>query len=341
MVYDFVTGTTAQAGPSGRTLTDPSWAPTGGLLASGVWLAGGQRFSQRQGVLITRAGVAGATYLVGSSHTYSDPSWNAHALAPATIDERIEPGRLLAPVAPATPPERAEGLVALQGVRSGGRQALAAGVYPSFAALRQAVIAVSGHDFLSHLSEATRPVDFNSSSASYTSWHKAGRAFDTLFSYSAGGRQVLYISPDPVGGRLLWRLYLYTARQDGSQGAPITAAVFNPSSRTLLPPPEGYFVDFTDLALQHGWRRIAAQERDNFNWQSDLLALEYWHFDRRDGLSWYAAMALIYDERTLERLFNVDAILAAGSRPSSNLGLPWAPPSLQAAGLLLNRAGPR
>src|SRR5437867_4443998 len=82
--------------------------------------------------------------------------------------------------------------------------------------------------------------------------YKAGRAFDTVFDYRAGGNQVLYISPEWLAGRLFWRLYLRAARQDGSQGAPITAAVFDTANRTLLPPPRGYFVDFTALAAQYG-----------------------------------------------------------------------------------------
>src|SRR3954447_20241378 len=91
-----------------------------------------------------------------------------------------------------------------------------------------------------------------------------------------------------------------------SQGQPITLPVFSPSSRTLSPPPTGYFVDFTALAATYGWRRIAAQERENFNWHSELLALEYWHFERRDGLSWYGAVSLIHDTTTIKRLFSVE-----------------------------------
>jgi TolB protein len=340
LVADLVSGALIPAGPAGRSVSEPSWAPTGGLLATGAWLAGGQRFSNRQGVLITTPGVIGATFLVGSSHSYADPSWNPRALQPQTPGDRTDIGRPIvatAPATPAAPVERVEGFTALAGVRSGGRNVLASDVYPSFVALRKAVISESGHDFLAHLSEAARPVDFHVNTASYTSWHKAGRAFDTLFNYAAGGRTVLYISPETQGGRLFWRLYLRASNQDGSQGAPLTAPIFNPSARTLLPPPSGYFVDFTQLAASHGWRRIAAQERDTFNWRSELLALEYWHFERRDGLSWYAAMALVYDDSTLERLFNVETMIELGVRTGGigNLGLPWAPPPPRITGPIL------
>jgi len=113
---------------------------------------------------------------------------------------------------------------------------------------------------------------------------------------------------------LFWRLYLRAIRQDGSTGQPIILPVFSRSSRTLAPPPKGYFVDFTALAAAHGWRRIAAQERESFNWRSELLAQEYWHFERRDGLSWYGAVRLIHDDKTIARLFSVEALKDAGAR---------------------------
>jgi len=155
-----------------------------------------------------------------------------------------------------------------------------------------------------------------------------------VFDYQAGGNQVLYISPEWLAGRLFWRLYLRAARQDGSQGAPITAAVFDTANRTLLPPPRGYFVDFTALAAQYGWQRIAAQERENFDWRSEPLALEYWHFERRDGLTWYDAMRLVYDTKTLERLFSTEQLLAVGVREETipRLGLPWAPAAVVVRG---------
>jgi hypothetical protein len=56
------------------------------------------------------------------------------------------------------------------------------------------------------------------------------------------------------------------------------------------------------------------------------LALEYWHFERRDGLSWYQAMRLVHDDQTLERIFTRERVLAAITRPNllPFLGLPWA-----------------
>jgi TolB protein len=326
-VLDIATGAEQRAGPENRSLSDPAWTPGGGLLAVSIWRAPGRGFGSRQGVMITTPGVEGATFLTASAHAYAEPQWNARARPLDLPPAQVLPGRPQS-VAPLRPDlisiER--GFAGLGDVRSGGMPRLAAAVQPSFMALRRAVIEASGHDFLARLSEASRAVEFSSGTSSYTSWHKAGRAFDTLFDYSAGGRQVLYISPEWRGGRLFWRLYLRAARQDGTQGAPLFAPVFDTGSRSQLPPPSGYFVDFTALAAEHGWGRIAAQERETFDWRSEPLALEYWHFEKRDGLSWYEAMSLVYEEATLARLFSVERLAAAGRTGNlGGLGLPWAP----------------
>jgi TolB protein len=321
-----------------RGLQDPAWTVGGGLLAIGPWGAGG--FSSNQGVLIMTAGISVSVALVGSPHAYAEPDWNPNAVAPNVAASQLLPGRLhQTAMPPADTSQLKRGLAGLGDVRAGGQPLLAKEVLPSFVALRQAVIDASGHDFLARLSEANRAIGYGSNTSSYTSWHKSGRAFDTLFDYRAGGQQVLYISPERQGGRLFWRLYLRATRQDGSAGQPITLSVFNPSSRTLSPPPKGYFVDFTALAAAYGWRRIAAQERENFDWRSELLAQEYWHFERRDGLSWYRAINLIYDDKTIARLFSVEALKAAGVREQSipRLGLPWAPPPIVARGQWLQR----
>ena len=99
-------------------------------------------------------------------------------------------------------------------------------------------------------------------------------------------------------------------------------------------------MDFTALATAYGWRRIAAQEREDFDWRSERLAQEYWHFERRDGLTWYGAISLIYDNKTIERLFSVKALKAASVRDQSipRLGLPWAPPPIVIRGQGLQRS---
>lgn len=328
-IRDLISGEDVRAGPDNLGMQDPVWTPNGGLMAVSPWALGGRRFAVRQGVALFTPNTRGGTFVVASAHGYAEPEWNNRAVAPNLPAERRQDGRLLTgattPVDITTLPE---GMVGLGDVRSGGIPTLATAVKPSFDALRQDVIAASGYDFLGQLSEASRAVEFSSGTSSYTSWHKAGRAFDTRWDYQVGGRQILYISPEWRAGRLFWRLYLRTSRQDGTMGQPLAAPVFSVPNRQLLPPPSGYFVDFTALAAAHGWSRIAAQERETFDWREQPLALEYWHFERRDGLSWYQAMSLVHEDRTLERVFSVERLLSGGTRPQfiPNLGLPWAPP---------------
>jgi TolB protein len=326
-VVDLISGEQQNAGILNRSLRDATWISDGGMLAVGPASTIGSRFSVNQAVVVASVGMSVTVSLLSSPHAYAEPAWHPSASLPRFAADAQE-GRVWTSIQTRVDlEEMPQGLEPLNGVRSGGRSYLAAAVMPSFVALRQAVIAESGHDFLSQLSEAARAVGFSSGTSSYTSWHKSGRAFDTLFDFRAGGRQVLYISPEVQSGRLFWRLYLRAARQDGSQGKPLTAPVFQVASREVLEPPAGYFVDFTALAAEHGWSRIAAQERDSFNWRDELLALEYWHFEQRTGLTWYEAMSAVYDQGTIERLFSLEALEAAGSNPNTaaRLGLPWAP----------------
>jgi TolB protein len=147
------------------------------------------------------------------------------------------------------------------------------------------------------------------------SWHKAGRAIDLLWELKDGARQVLQVAREDVGGETFWRLYLRCARQDGSQGEPLTVSLWDLSyqARVVDAPgqggkpkgiPYGYYLDFTDLARAYGWERISSHDSEDFNWRSNFLALEYWHYQKRDGLLWYDAMREVYSEEELRDLFS-------------------------------------
>lgn len=188
----------------------------------------------------------------------------------------------------------------------------------SFNALRERVRNETGYDFLSILSDAWRPIDAHSDGASYRSWHKAGRAIDTRTEFRApSGRDLLVVVREDSAerwGRTYWRLYLRTARQDSSMGEPMKQAPWNFFARfqseeaareggQQLPVPAGYYVDFTALAAEYGWERIPANDRYGFSWKEDWIASDYWHFEKRDGLSWRQAMLEIYDAETFSKYF--------------------------------------
>jgi len=174
----------------------------------------------------------------------------------------------------------------------------------SFAAMRARVLAESGHDFLSELSDVWRAMSYYSPGSSYTSWHKAGRAIDVLLDYLSPDRRQrwLVVVLEPGGGEVLWRLYLRADQQDGSQGAPLKVrpwdltadARSNGTGGLLQRIPDGYYVDLTDLMAQYGWLRISSQDHPSFHWYDNLMAVEYWHFQKTDGLLWYEAMSELY-----------------------------------------------
>jgi TolB protein len=181
----------------------------------------------------------------------------------------------------------------------------------SFVAMRARILEESGHDFLSELSDAWRAMDWYSEGSSYTSWHKAGRAFDVLLDYfSADRRRLLEVVLEPGGGEVFWRLYLRCAEQDGRQGMPLRVrpwdltadARSNGRGGRYRRMPDGYYVDLTDLMAQYGWLRISSHDHPDFHWYDRLMAVEYWHFQKTEGLTWYDAMLELYPA---ERMYEV------------------------------------
>ena len=56
--------------------------------------------------------------------------------------------------------------------------------------------------------------------------------------------------------------------------------------------PSGYYVDFTTIAADYGWERRNALS----NWRSSYFDVEWWHFQKTEGLSWYECMLELYPE---------------------------------------------
>jgi TolB protein len=200
-------------------------------------------------------------------------------------------------------------LVPLEGVTVGNPW-LSDRVDASFAAMRRRAINESGHDFFAYLSDAWRAVSYDGAGSSYTSWHKAGRALDTLMDYLSPDRRQRWLEVvlEPAAGDIYWRLYLRCERQDGSQGMPLKVRPWdltadarkNLRGGRFKPVPNGYYVDLTDLMAQYGWLRIAAHDHPNFHWTSNFLALEYWHFQKTGGLPWYDAMLELFPQEVMD-----------------------------------------
>jgi TolB protein len=192
---------------------------------------------------------------------------------------------------------------------------------PSMVAWQQDVLAASGWDYLHETLGTWRNIDQVRKKEMYAydygflSWHKAGRALDLALEYKVDGANQMVLAREDLGEQIYWRMYLRTAKQDGTQGEPLKE---NPwlhwwhivpehepeaydAGGKRLRIPGGYYADITALAKRHGWERIACYAIEgDYHWNTDSNGTEYWHYERTDGLSWWDAMQQIYALETLE-----------------------------------------
>ncbi len=184
----------------------------------------------------------------------------------------------------------------------------------SFNALRQQAMQEAGWDAMSVLDNLFEPLDASPlPGQSERSWNKAGRAFDL------DARSVLTFDPqievvrEDRGNEIFWRVYLRAARQDGGQGEPLRAlpwdfrarygqdaSYYDQGGKYKDEIPAGYYVDFTALAADYGWKRTAAAE----SWRTFYPGIRFWHFEKRDGLSWEEAMLELYLPAELSTVFS-------------------------------------
>lgn len=215
---------------------------------------------------------------------------------------------------------------------------LSSTVSESYRALRARVAQDSGIDFLATLSDMTRLIGSRcDNTCDDLSWHKSGRAVDTLLSLPTNGGDAVTLAREDVGGEVYWRLYLRAAKQDGSMGEPLTAAPWDLTynARANLAPgqggvegaiPTGYYVDFTELARLYGWTRIAAHDDADFDWRNHREALEFWHFQKEDGLNWWQAMQQVYPPQLLTKNFDWEIIVNTWEKEPSRVYLKDVPP---------------
>ena len=264
-------------------------------------------------------------------------SWSRAALSPA-LPERLPPERARlerslpegASTALPTVRETADGtaagmaaqpgLVTLPDVAVPGDRINAA-LAEDFAALRSDVRAGTGRDFLGTLADAWRPLSFKSSGSAFFSWHKTGRAFDTQMElWGPGRRRDMVLVREDLGGWTQWRMFLRAEAQDGSAGRPLTdpgwafsagsgdEALMATGGKRGDSVPGGYWVDFSALAARRGWQRIPSSVRGDLDWRRSWTGIEYWHYERRDGLRWFEAASQVYTNAELVEALNPDRL---------------------------------
>lgn len=303
----------------------PAWSP------DGQWIAFVSARPTRQPIYIAAANGAGIPRIVDNGPTMaSSVAWANGALA--NIDDSSSDTRALFTEQPDRAPADSGHPYEFRRPRASrlesGPSKLSSRVVDSYNALQERVKQQVGYDFLAIVSDMFRAADVRCDVTCDTlSWHKAGRAVDTRLDYSdPRGIGGLEIVREDQQGETYWRVYLRAAAQDGTLGEPLKDAPWDLSYRarwvigkgaggTTKPVPYGFYVDFTEIARQYGWERISAHDSAEFDWKTNKLGAEYWHFQKQHGLNWYSAMREIYAESDLKALVEWDALVRAGYDP--------------------------
>ncbi len=261
-----------------------------------------------------------------STDVIERPHWSAHSLGPdfeALLAQQSQADTVpLYTELLLSADARKATLVSLPDVNhSDHAEKLSDRVNDSYNALRKRVAEVTGWDYLAILGDSWRPMDHTPRPGQgRISWHVCGRAVDVNQGFLRSG--TIELVREDVGGVTYWRVFIKAQTQDGSLGEPLRVAPWNLDARSkgglasanggeLKAIPSGYYVDFTTLALDYGWERRNALS----NWRQSYYDIEWWHFQKTEGMSWFECMLELYDSE--------DIIASYGSLPWWTLRPEW------------------
>lgn len=310
---------------------DKEAAMTGGLRPSlfgvggqPVWSPDGQAlafiFRQQTTSYLIAANTTGwALAQEGYSTTdwMDDPDWSATALNQA-LETRLKQ-RMVEEEPPLytelllSPATGRYQLVNLPDVNhSDAAEKLSDRVNDSYNALRKDVEAKTGWDYLSILGDSYRSMHHTPRPGQgRISWHVCGRAVDINQGYLRQG--LIELVREDIGGVTYWRVFIKAKAQDGSLGEPLRTAPWDLSARSKgglataqggelkATIPEGYYVDFTTLAADYGWERRNALS----NWRNSYFDIEWWHFQKTEGMSWYECMTELYSTEEISNSYGL------------------------------------
>ncbi|MBN1536082.1 MAG: PD40 domain-containing protein [Anaerolineales bacterium] len=171
----------------------------------------------------------------------------------------------------------------------------------AFFSLRSEISRKSGWDFLSTLENAYVPLTSPLYPGMVDDWLYTGRSF--AFNTASANAGWAVVVREDFGAQIYWRVLLRSRFQDGSQGSPLHHLTWDFYARNSGDPrayeqggqlietiPQGYWIDFTQIARGYGWERLPALS----GWRLALPSANYNEYALTDGLSWYNAMLELY-----------------------------------------------
>ncbi len=290
----------------------PTWSPDGRALA---FVFRQQAKSYLIAADTTGWGLAQEGY--STTDWMDTPSWTTTPLN-SDLETRLtkrmgeEEAPLYTELLLAANPEKYQ-LVGLPNVNRGNNvEQLSDKVNDSYNALRKTVEEQTGWDYLSILGDSWRTMNHTPRPGQgRISWHVCGRAVDINQGYLSS-KQIELVRED-IGGVTYWRVYIKAKEQDGSLGEPLRVAPWDLSARSngglataqggelKTTIPEGYYVDFTTIAADYGWERRNALS----NWRDSYYDIEWWHFQKTEGLSWYECMEELYTTEAISDSYGI------------------------------------
>lgn len=304
---------------------DPEWAPRGDALGAVLAAAQTRHFvvyplTQTDVTSVgfpPLAGVDDLAWMTGALPV-EIATWAPAAAAPA-----------LGSAATAGPSDRVA-LVRLDGVQAPTAM-LSDRVDEAFVDFRRRLADEAGWDVLATLENAFVGINAPMPPGyAFNDWLYTGRA--VALDAALLGSGLLEIVREDYGAETYWRVYVRTSPQDGTRGEPIRVRPWDFSTRYTgdpttydrggslkAEPPQGYFIDLTELASDFGFERVAAMS----NWRTFFPAARFNEFARTDGKTWNAAMLEIYPPEAIVTPTPFRTPTATPTRTPRPTATPW------------------
>jgi TolB protein len=287
----------------------PTWSPDGASLVVAV-----DSFDTTQLIAIPFAGSGFATLVIPVAQGASAPDWSAAVLPQALVNAGGLSSGVPDPLyieqeqrSASDPPYQLNSLINVEAPIP----ALSDRVNDSFNALRERANQVAGWDFLGQIEDAFWEIDrLPQPGEERRNWLMTGRAFAINRNAIVGFPSPIEVVREDIDINTQWRVYVRVSEdaQIGQLGEPLRrmpwdflsrssgdVEAYNQGGKLRSQVPSGYYMDFTQLAADYGWERVPAGN----DWRANFNSINFWLFQKRDGLQWYDAMRELYTEGQL------------------------------------------